>query len=43
MVSSPSSIAVLDTDGGVVIVLSEVAGSYASTDTTYSPIAAAMP
>ncbi|CAF3469666.1 unnamed protein product [Rotaria socialis] len=43
MVSSPSSIAVLDKDGGVVIVLSEVAGSYASTDTTYSPIAAAMP
>ncbi|CAF3339280.1 unnamed protein product [Rotaria socialis] len=43
MVSSPSSIAVLDTDGGVLIVLSEVAGSYASTDTTYSPVAAAMP
>ncbi|CAF2064023.1 unnamed protein product [Rotaria magnacalcarata] len=43
MVSSPSSIAALDTNGGVVIVLSEAAGSYASTDTTYSPIAAAMP
>ncbi|UJR17028.1 hypothetical protein I4U23_003926 [Adineta vaga] len=43
LVSTPSSLAVLDTDGGVIIILNEQAGFYASTDTTKSPIAASMP
>jgi len=43
MVSTPSSVAVLDTNGGVVIILNEDPGYYASTDTTNSPVAAAMP
>ena len=42
-ISTPTSLAVLDTDGGVIIILAESPGYYASTDTTYSPIAAAMP
>jgi hypothetical protein len=43
MISTPSSLAVLDIDGGVIIILSEAPGYYASTDTTNSPVAAAMP
>jgi hypothetical protein len=43
MVSTPESLAILDTDGGVIIILAEPPGYYASTDTTNSPIAAAMP
>ena len=43
LVSTPSSLAVLDVDGGVILILSEAPGYYASTDTTNSPIAAAMP
>lgn len=41
--STPSSLVVLDTDGGALFILSESAGYYASTDTSNSPIAAAMP
>jgi hypothetical protein len=41
--STPESLAILDIDGGVVLVLAEAPGSYASTDTTNSPIAASMP
>ena len=43
IVSTPESVAVLDVNGGAMLILSEQPGSYASTDTTNSPVAAAMP
>jgi hypothetical protein len=43
IISTPESIAVLDTDGGVILILAEPPGFYASTDTTNAPIAASMP
>jgi hypothetical protein len=43
IISTPESIAVLDTDGGVILILAEPPGFYASTDTTNSPFAASMP
>ncbi|CAF0719899.1 unnamed protein product [Adineta ricciae] len=43
LASSPSSLAILDNDGGVLMIIPEDAGYYASTDTTDSPIAASMP
>ncbi|CAF1120920.1 unnamed protein product [Adineta ricciae] len=43
VISTPSTLAVLDTAGGVILILNEQPGFYASTDTTNSPVAAAMP
>jgi hypothetical protein len=43
IVSTPESLAVLDIDGGAILILAEQPGTYASTDTSNSPIAAAMP
>ena len=43
MISTPSTVAILDQVGGVLLIRSESPGSYASTDTTKSPVAAAMP
>ena len=43
LVSTPESVAILDVNGGAMIILAEQPGSYASTDTTNSPVAAAMP
>jgi hypothetical protein len=43
MVSTPESVAVLDTVGGGILILAQAPGFYASTDTTNSPVAAAMP
>jgi hypothetical protein len=43
IVSTPESLAVLDINGGVVLILAEAPGYYASTDTSKSPIAASMP
>jgi hypothetical protein len=42
-VSTPQSLAVLDTAGGVMLILAEPPGYYASTDITNSPVAASMP
>jgi hypothetical protein len=42
-ISTPESLAVLDIDGGAILILAEQPGSYASTDTSNSPIAASMP
>ena len=43
MVSTPESLAILDIDGGVILLLAEPAGDYASTDTANAPVAASMP
>ena len=43
MVSTPASLGILDIDGGGIIILNEPPGYYASTDTTYFSVAAAMP
>ncbi|CAF1380842.1 unnamed protein product [Rotaria sordida] len=43
IVSTPASLAILDTEGGVVLILAEASGYYASTDISNSPVAAAMP
>ncbi|CAF1325104.1 unnamed protein product [Adineta steineri] len=43
IVSTPESVVVLDAAGGALIILSEAAGYYASTDTTNAPVAASMP
>ncbi|CAF4949856.1 unnamed protein product [Rotaria sp. Silwood1] len=43
IVSTPASLAILDNNGGVVLILAETSGYYASTDISNSPVAAAMP
>lgn len=43
LVSTPASVAVLDVNGGALLILSETEGYYASTDTSKSPVVAAMP
>ena len=43
LISSPSSLAILDQVGGVMLILSEPAGFYASTDTTQSALGAVIP
>ena len=43
IVSKPSSLVILDIDGEVLSILAESPGYYASTDTSNSPVAAAMP
>ena len=43
LISTPSSVAILDKDGGVLLIRSEAPGSYASTDINSSPVAAIMP
>ena len=43
LVSTPASVAVLDVNGAGLLILAEAAGYYASTDTSKSPVAAAMP
>jgi hypothetical protein len=43
IVSTPSSLAFLDVDGGSMIILATPAGNLASTDTSDSPVAASMP
>ncbi|CAF3115372.1 unnamed protein product [Rotaria sp. Silwood2] len=43
IVSTPASLAILDTSGGVILILAESSGYYPSTDTSNSPVAAAMP
>jgi hypothetical protein len=43
IISTPESLAVLDIDGGVLGILAQPPGYYASTDTSNSPIAASMP
>jgi hypothetical protein len=43
IISTPESLAVLDIDGGVLAILAQPPGYYASTDTSNSPIAASMP
>ena len=43
LVSTPASVAALDVNGGALLVLAEAPGYYASTDTSKSPVAAAMP
>jgi hypothetical protein len=43
IVSTPESLAILDIDGGVILILAEPPGYYASTDMTDSPVAATMP
>ena len=43
MISTPSTVAILDQVGGVLMIMSEAPGSYASTDTTKSSVTASMP
>ena len=43
IVSTPSSLVILDINGGVLAILAESPGYYASTDTSNSPVAAEMP
>ena len=43
LVSTPSTVAILDQAGGAILITTESPGLYASTDTTNSPVAAAMP
>ncbi|CAF1330687.1 unnamed protein product [Adineta steineri] len=43
IISTPESVVVLDAAGGALIILSEAAGYYGSTDTTNAPVAASMP
>ena len=43
LISTPSTVAILDQAGGAILITSESPGLYASTDTTNSPVAAAMP
>jgi hypothetical protein len=43
IISTPESLAVLDIDGGVVLILAEAPGYYAATDSNNSPIVASMP
>ena len=43
MISTPNTLAILDQVGGVLMIMSEAPGSYASTDTTKSPVATATP
>ena len=43
MISTPKTVAILDQVGGVLLIRSEEHGSYASTDTTKSPVATTMP
>jgi hypothetical protein len=43
IISTPESLAVLDIVGGVILILAEPPGYYASTDTSNSPVAASMP
>ena len=43
LISTPSTVAILDQAGGAILITTESPGFYASTDTTNSPVAAAMP
>ena len=43
LISTPSSLAILDITGGTMMILAEQPGYYASTDLTNSPVVAAMP
>ena len=43
LISTPKDIAILDPAGGAMLILSEQAGFYPSTDIFHSPVAAAMP
>jgi hypothetical protein len=43
IVSTPASLGILDVNGGVLLIVAQLPGYYASTDTSHSPIAAAMP
>ena len=43
LISTPTTVGILDQAGGVILITTELPGFYASTDTTNAPVLAAMP